>query len=128
MLEKVNNEHHNWDICGEFKMLGFLGGLQGGHTKYWCFLCLWNSSAADQHYVQSKWPARKQRLPGTCNVIHEALVQTDKILQLHVKSAPVKQYVETLGHTSGTLQHVMFCVPSDASNKSDKWHICCIKI
>jgi hypothetical protein len=24
LLEKVNHEHHNWDVCGEFKMLGFL--------------------------------------------------------------------------------------------------------
>jgi hypothetical protein len=92
-------------------MLGFLGGLQGGHAKYCYFLCLWNSSATDQHYVQRKWQTRNQPLPGTCNVIHEALVPTDKILQLHIKSAPVKQYVKTLGHTSDTLQHVCSVFP-----------------
>lgn len=94
-LQKVNHEHHNWDVCGDFRMLGFFSGLQGGHTKYFCFLCLSNSSATDQHYVQREWPARKQPLPGTCNVVHKALVPTDKILQLRIKPAPVKQYVKT---------------------------------
>jgi hypothetical protein len=87
VLEKVNPEHHNWDVYGDFKMLGFLRGLQGGHVKYYRFLCHWNSSATDQHYVQRKWQARKQPLSGTHNVIHEALVPTDKILQLRTMSA-----------------------------------------
>jgi hypothetical protein len=99
-------------------MLGFLRGLQGGHTKYCGFLCLLNSKATDQHYVQRKWQARKQPLPpGTRNVIHEALVPTDKILQLRIKSASVKQYVKTLGHASGTLQHVCSVFPQMPQTK-----------
>jgi hypothetical protein len=30
MLKKINKKHYNWDVCGEFKMLGFLLGLQHG--------------------------------------------------------------------------------------------------
>jgi len=71
---------------GDFKTLGFLRGLQGGHAKYCCFLCHWNSSATDQHYVQRKWQARKRPLSGTRNVIHEALVPTYKILQFPIMS------------------------------------------
>ena len=35
-------EYEKWesDLCGDFKMIGFLLGLQGGYTKYSCFLCL----------------------------------------------------------------------------------------
>jgi hypothetical protein len=52
LLHKINYGGYQWDICGDFKMLGFLLGLQGGYTKYSCFLCLWDSRATDQHYIQ----------------------------------------------------------------------------
>ena len=32
-------------------MTAFLLGLQGGYTKHFCFLCLWNNRADEQHYL-----------------------------------------------------------------------------
>ena len=53
LLEKNKYSEHAWDLCGDFKMLGFLLGLQGGYTKHLYFLCLWDcllytSDAADE--------------------------------------------------------------------------------
>ena len=47
LLDMINSTSHNWELCGDFKMLGFLLGQQAGDTKYSCFLCLWNSRADD---------------------------------------------------------------------------------
>ena len=51
LLELIRYNTHNWDVCGDFKMIAFLLGLQGGYTKHSCFLCLWDSRADEQHYV-----------------------------------------------------------------------------
>ena len=40
LMNMLNYTWHNWDVCGDFKMLAFLLGLQGGYTKYSCFICL----------------------------------------------------------------------------------------
>ena len=45
LLELIQYNDHNWDVCGDFKMIAFLLGLQGGYTKHFCFVCLWNSRA-----------------------------------------------------------------------------------
>ena len=56
LFTKIGYEEHQWDVCRDFKMIGFLLGLQGGYTKYSCFLCLWDSRAAAQHYRTVQWP------------------------------------------------------------------------
>ena len=43
LLKLIQYNNHNWDVCGDFKMIAFLGGLQGGYTKHSSFLCLWDS-------------------------------------------------------------------------------------
>ena len=45
VLEKIGNYKHNWIIRVDLKMVGFLLGLQGGYTKFPCFICLWDSRA-----------------------------------------------------------------------------------
>ena len=39
-LEKISYKQHQWILCVDLKMVGFLLGLQGGYTKFPCFLCL----------------------------------------------------------------------------------------
>ena len=33
LLESISYARYNWQLCGDFKMIGFLKGLQGGYTK-----------------------------------------------------------------------------------------------
>ena len=63
----IQYNDHNWDVCGDFKIIAFLLGLQGGYTKHSCFLCLWNSRADEQHYLVKNWPACKDLTPGALN-------------------------------------------------------------
>ena len=49
-LNRILHDHFNWYVCGNFKMLGFLLGLQGGYTKFSCFLCLWDNRADSDLY------------------------------------------------------------------------------
>ena len=40
LLYYIKYEKREWDVCGDFKMIGCLLGLQSGCTKYSCFLSL----------------------------------------------------------------------------------------
>ena len=40
LLDALYYNLHQWKICGDLKMISILFGLQGGYTKYPCFLCL----------------------------------------------------------------------------------------
>jgi hypothetical protein len=121
LLEKISYERYQWEVCGDFKMLGFLLGLQGGYTKYSCFLCLWDSRANDLHYKRKIWPIRDELVPGEHNVIHPALVERDKVLlpPLHIKLGLAKQYVKALNTRGRAFKHIreMFPKLSEAKVK-----------
>ena len=78
LLELIQYDDLNWDVCGDFKMITFLLGLQGG---------LWNSRADEQHYSVKSWPARKDHTASSHNVINSSLTERNKILlpPLHIK-------------------------------------------
>lgn len=118
LLQKINYDCYKWDVCGDFKMLGFLLGLQGGFTKYPCFLCLWDSRDTVNHYLQREWSERKDLQPGVYNVKNVALVPVDKILlpPLHIKLGLIKQFVKALDHSGETFKEIrsMFPKLSDA--------------
>ena len=93
--ELIQYNNHNWVLCGDYKMIAFLLGLQGGHRKYSCFLCLWNSRADEQHYLVKNWPARKDLTPGPHNVLNSSHIERSKILlpPLLIKLGQAKQFV-----------------------------------
>jgi hypothetical protein len=43
LLEKIHYEKYKWNICGDLKVIALLLGLKLGYTKYYCFLCEWDS-------------------------------------------------------------------------------------
>ena len=40
LLSAVDHKIHQWNICGDLKVISLLLGLQQGYTKHMCFLCL----------------------------------------------------------------------------------------
>lgn len=98
LLRNLKYKDHNWMICGDLKVVALVLGLQGGYTKYPCFLCLWDSRADKQHYVQRDWPARTHLEPGSHNVLSRNLVDPQKILlpPLHIKLGLMKNFVKAL--------------------------------
>ena len=98
LLIKINYAQFKWYVCGNFKILGVLLGLQSGYTKYFCFLCSSNSRADGEHYEKMHWPTPEELTPGMCNVIREPLVSREKFLlpPLHTKLDLVKQFAKAL--------------------------------
>ena len=60
VLERLKYCVHQWLICVDLKMVNFLLGQQGGHTKYPCFLCYWDSRANKEYWVRKEHHQRIQ--------------------------------------------------------------------
>ena len=97
-LDKIDYTLHKWVICGDFKVIGILLGLQSGYTKYCYFLCIWDSRARYKNYNAKVWPARETLEPGKMNVAQKSLVDSQKIFlpRLHIKLGIVKNFIKTL--------------------------------
>ena len=119
LLQLIQYNDHNLDVCGDCKMIAFLLGLQGGDTKHSCFLCLWNSKADEQHYLVKNWPARKDLTPDSHNVLNSSFIKRIKILlaPLHIKLRLAKQFVKVLKPTSRAFCHIRQMFPSISEAK-----------
>ncbi|KAL4706484.1 hypothetical protein ACJJTC_015682 [Scirpophaga incertulas] len=106
LLTAIKYMEYKWEVIGDFKMVCFLTGMQGGYTKYSCYLCLWDSSAA--HYRQKHWPVRTVYEVGKCNIKWEAIVDLKTILMppLHIKLGLIKQFVKALNHESEAFKYL----------------------
>jgi hypothetical protein len=106
VLEKIKYHEHEWQMCGDLKVIGLLLGQQRGYTKFPCFLCEWDSRARDKRWGTAHWPEREQLQPGSKNVSNVSLVDHEKIPlpPLHIKLGMMKEFVKTLEtvHASST--------------------------
>jgi hypothetical protein len=51
-LSWIKCKEHNWQVCGDFKILSMLLDQQSGYIKYVCFTCEWDSRARSHHWIQ----------------------------------------------------------------------------
>jgi hypothetical protein len=51
LLEAIQCNAHQWNMCGYLKVTGMLMGMQGGFMKF-CFLCLQDSHSAAELYIK----------------------------------------------------------------------------
>lgn len=98
LLKYIKHEEHDWKMCCDLKVVAMLCGLQGGYTKYCCFLCLWDSRAREDHYKRKEWPKREHSVLGENNIKYMPLVQTKDIIlpPLHIKLGLFKNFVKAL--------------------------------
>jgi len=54
LMEAINYHKFKWQICGELKVIALLLGLQQELTKYYCFICEWDSRALSLHYSRKE--------------------------------------------------------------------------
>lgn len=108
ILEKLKYAEYHWPVIGDFKMVGFLMGMQGGYTKYPCHLCLWDSRADSVHYQRRIWPDRVEFKIGQHNVKSEPIVEPNNILMppLHIKLGLMKQFVKALDPNSAAFEYL----------------------
>ena len=99
---------HQWLICVDLKMVNFLLGQQGGHTKYPCFLCYWDSGVNEEHWVRKEWPSRNTMKPGEKNIINDPLVDRKNIIlpPLHIKLGLMKQFVKALDRSGDCFGYI----------------------
>ena len=113
VLVKIKYEEHQWQICGDLKVVALILGLQLGYTKFCCFLCEWDSRARADHYIKREWPKRQSLEPGVKNVIHAALVERSKILlpPLHIKLGLMKNFVKALDRDGAAFKYLISKFP-----------------
>jgi hypothetical protein len=54
LLEKIQYEKYNWNVCGYLKVTVLLLGLQLGYTKFSCFLSEWDGRDRKHHYIKKQ--------------------------------------------------------------------------
>jgi hypothetical protein len=54
LLEKIQYEKYNWNICGYLKVTVLLLDLQLGYTKFCCFLREWDGRDRKHHYIKKQ--------------------------------------------------------------------------
>ena len=75
LLKNIKYNEYLSELLRDMKMVAILLGLQGGNTRFPCYLCLWDSQARDEHYSNKQWPkCIEYTLDKTHNVIRKALV------------------------------------------------------
>ena len=109
VLNLVKYQEHNSIICIDLKMGNFLLGQQSGYTKYPCFLCLWDSSAKDQHCVHGKKPERQM-----------LTVRKHNLPKLDIRLDLMKQFVKTLAKDGACFQYISDAFPS-LSAEQKQW-------
>ncbi|KAL6477291.1 hypothetical protein MHYP_G00131260 [Metynnis hypsauchen] len=113
LLGALKYDEYGWEVIGDFKMVSFLMGLQGGFTKYPCFICLWDSRDTKAHYHRRDWPQRTEFTVGKDNVKWEPLVDPCKVLMppLHIKLGLIKQFVRALDKESRAFNYLQDLFP-----------------
>lgn len=113
LLKCIKYEEHDWKVCSDLIVVGMLRGMQGGFTKYCCFLCLWDSRARTHHYTRKIWPARENIIVGSENVTYKALVKKENIIlpPLHIKLGLFKNFVKALDKEGRALVYLRLIFP-----------------
>ena len=108
VLEKISYKQHQWIICVDLKMVGFLLRLQGGYTKFPCFSCLRDSWARTEHWIRKDWPVRSELIPGSLNVLASSLVEHSKFVfpPLRIKLGIMKQFVKALEEDGDCFKYI----------------------
>ena len=114
LLSALKYDHYSWEVIGDFKMVAFLVGLQGGFTTFQCYLCLWDSRNTALHYKKRNWPLRTSYEIGTYNVKQQPLVDAAKILMppLHIKLSLIKQFVKQLDTEGEAFKYIQQLFPT----------------
>lgn len=124
IINALKYNTHRWKIVADFKVLTILNGMQGGNTKYPCFLCEWDSRAYSEHYVQKEWVRRVTFKVGEKNVLNIPLVDPSDIIlpPLHIKLGLIKQFVKALDKKGKTFTYLRNIFPklTDAKVKEGK--------
>jgi hypothetical protein len=52
-------QEHNWQVCGDFKILSMSLGQRSGYARHPNFMCEWDDTARSRHWIQKDRPPRE---------------------------------------------------------------------
>ncbi|GBN58234.1 hypothetical protein AVEN_22951-1 [Araneus ventricosus] len=121
MLSSIEYSKHSWYICADLKVIAVLVGLQAGYTKFFCFLCQWDSRDRKKHYIKKVWSKRQFLIPGVKNAENEPLVASEKILlpPLHIKLG-LMNFVTVMDCGGSGFQYLSLKFPKVSQTKIKK--------
>ena len=113
LLDALNYAKYEWDVIGDFKVVAFVMGLQGGFIRFPCFLCLWDSRNTSLHCKVKNWPLRSSYGVGIHNVKLVPLVYAKKVLfpPLHIKLGFIKRFVKKMNPEGEAFKHIQESFP-----------------
>ena len=83
-------------------------GLQGGFTKFHCYLSLWDGKNTFLHYNKTNWPVWSSCDIEDCDVTQISLVDLKKALlpPFDIKLSLIKQIVKELNPESNAFKQI----------------------
>ena len=92
----------------DLNVVGMLCGMQGGYTKYCCFLYRQDSRAHGLHYKKKQWPKRETNTVGENNIKYVPLVKKENIIRLalHIELGLFINIVKALNKESQALTYL----------------------
>ena len=109
VINSLKYHEHNWILCIDLKMVSFLLRQQRGFTKNSCHLCMWDSRYREKHWTQKEWPIHETLEAGTPNIVHDPIVNRDKVVfpPLHIKLDKAVLYMKALDSNGECSQHIV---------------------
>ena len=108
LLIALKCDQFNWQVIGDFRMVAFLVGLQGGFSKFPCYLCHWDRRDTTVHYHRRMRPKQSEYSVGYSNIKWDPLIYPIKILlpPLHINLVLIKQFVKALYKNLDAFKHL----------------------
>ena len=108
----------SWKVIGDFTMVVFLMGLQGGLTKFPCYLCIGIAETLMRTTIGEYGP-KKLHFCWKKQSQWEPLIYPSKILMppMHIKLGLIKQFVKALDRNSEFEFEFEFISPNKNSRK-----------
>ncbi|GBO03180.1 hypothetical protein AVEN_265736-1 [Araneus ventricosus] len=120
MLSRIEYSKHSWHIWPNLKVIAVLVGLQTGYTKFFCFLCQWDTRVRKKkYYIKKVWPQRHFLIPGVKNEEKEPLVVSEKIIlpPLPIKLGLMKNFIKAMDCAGSGFQYLRLKFPKVSETK-----------
>jgi len=79
LLEAIRYNVHQWNVCGDLKVIDMFMGRREGFAKFCCFLWPWDRRSRAEHYIKRNWERRTTYEPEKHSVQHIPVINPIKI-------------------------------------------------
>jgi hypothetical protein len=119
LLEKIQCEKYNLNLCGDLKLVALFLDLQLRCTKFCCFLCEWDSRERKTHFIHKQWTERESLIPGEKNVVNTPLINPAKVYlpSLQRKLGLIKNGFKTMDQKSAGFVNLKTKCPTMSDTK-----------